>query len=66
MLLHVAAIIGNTEAVDILVAKSRDLQLAKDNQGPTPLAIALSNMLHIETAQKLLQHINTNKGKDAL
>ncbi|KAI3495846.1 hypothetical protein L1887_38192 [Cichorium endivia] len=58
-LLHVAAIIGNTEAARILVARNRDLLLAKDNEGQTPLAIALSNM-HTETAQYLLQHIDTD------
>ncbi|KAL7604627.1 hypothetical protein Lser_V15G19366 [Lactuca serriola] len=57
-LLHVAAIIGNTEAADILVERDPDLLLAKDNEGQTPLALALSNM-HTQTARHLLDHINT-------
>ncbi|CAH1449151.1 unnamed protein product [Lactuca virosa] len=64
-LLHVAAIIGNIEAADILVARNPDLLLAKDNEGQTPLALALSNM-HTETARHLLQHIKTDIQKDAL
>ncbi|CAI9293223.1 unnamed protein product [Lactuca saligna] len=63
--LHVAAIIGNTQAADILVARNPELLLAKDNEGQTPLALALSNM-HTETARHLLQHINTDIQKDAL
>ncbi|XP_023736007.1 uncharacterized protein LOC111883909 [Lactuca sativa] len=63
-LLHVAAIIGNTEAAKILVARNPEL-LAEDNEGQTPLALALSNM-HTETARHLLQHINTDTQKDAL
>ncbi|KAL4563845.1 hypothetical protein LXL04_027893 [Taraxacum kok-saghyz] len=57
-LLHVAAIVGNTQAADILVGKNPELLFAKDNEGHTPLAIALSNM-HTETAQHLLQHIDS-------
>ncbi|CAH1448934.1 unnamed protein product [Lactuca virosa] len=65
--LHVAAIIGNTEAADILVARNPELLSAKDNEGQTPLALALSNM-HKETARHLLQHIDTDDDiqKDAL
>ena len=57
-LLHVAAIVGNTQAADILVGRNPELLFAKDNEGHTPLAIALSNM-HTETAQHLLQHIDS-------
>ncbi|XP_023735889.1 uncharacterized protein LOC111883801 [Lactuca sativa] len=67
-LLHVAAIIGNTEAADILVARNPELLFAKDNEGQTPLALALSNM-NTQTARHLLQHINdTNddRQKEAL
>ncbi|KAL7591719.1 hypothetical protein Lser_V15G32867 [Lactuca serriola] len=64
-LLHVAAIVGNTEAADILVGRNRELLLAKDNEGHTPLAIALSNM-HTQTSKQLLQYINTDIEKDAL
>ncbi|XP_042752260.1 ankyrin repeat-containing protein NPR4 isoform X2 [Lactuca sativa] len=66
--LHVAAIIGNTEAADILVARNHESLFAKDNKGQTPLALALSNM-HTETARHLLQHIDTvtdDIQKDAL
>ncbi|KAL4568169.1 hypothetical protein LXL04_023775 [Taraxacum kok-saghyz] len=44
-LLHVAAIVGNTQAADILVGRNPELLFAKDNEGHIPLAIALSNML---------------------
>ncbi|KAL4563848.1 hypothetical protein LXL04_027896 [Taraxacum kok-saghyz] len=58
-LLHVAAIVGNTQAADILIARNPELLFAKDNEGHTPLAIAPSNM-HTETAQHLLQHIDSD------
>ncbi|KAI3495930.1 hypothetical protein L1887_38278 [Cichorium endivia] len=64
-LLHVAAIVGNTQATDILVERDRDLLLAKDNEGHTPLAIAISNM-HTETSKHLLQFVNTDIEKEAL
>ncbi|CAI9293225.1 unnamed protein product [Lactuca saligna] len=64
-LLHVAAIIGNTEAADNLVARNHELLLAKDNKGQTPLDLAFSHM-HTETARQLLQHIKTDIQKDAL
>lgn len=59
-LLHVAAIVGNTEAAEMLLERSPDLLFAKDYEGHTPLAIALSNM-HSQTSQLLLQHIITNR-----
>ncbi|KAI3511021.1 hypothetical protein L1887_18162 [Cichorium endivia] len=58
-LLHIASIVGNTEAAKILVEKNRDILYIKDNQGQTPLAIALSNM-HTETSQLLLEQIRTD------
>ncbi|XP_023729824.1 uncharacterized protein LOC111877536 [Lactuca sativa] len=66
-LLHVAAIIGNTEAADILVARNPELLFAKDKEGQTPLALALSNM-NTQTARHLLQHINDtdDRQKEAL
>ncbi|CAH1419766.1 unnamed protein product [Lactuca virosa] len=67
-LLHVAAISGNTETADILMARDPDLLLVKDKEGQTPLALALSNM-HTQTARHLLQCINTltdDIQKDAL
>ncbi|CAH1451170.1 unnamed protein product [Lactuca virosa] len=66
-LLHVAAIVGNNEAVDILVERNSDLLLAKDSEGRTPLALALSNM-NTQTARHLLEHINNTDDiqKDAL
>ncbi|KAK9075765.1 hypothetical protein SSX86_004094 [Deinandra increscens subsp. villosa] len=54
-LLHVAAIVGNLDAAKILVEKNHDLLFAKDNEGQTPLARALSNM-HTETCLYLLNH----------
>ncbi|KAL4563853.1 hypothetical protein LXL04_027901 [Taraxacum kok-saghyz] len=50
--LHVAAIIGNSEAAKILVGKYPELLLEKDKEGQTPLALAFSNM-HNETARLL-------------
>jgi len=41
--LHVAAIVGNTEAAEILIRREADLLLARDYMNQTPLAIALSN-----------------------
>lgn len=43
-LLHVTAIVGNLDAAKILVEKNQALLDAKDNEGHTPLARALSNM----------------------
>ncbi|PWA63513.1 ankyrin repeat-containing domain, PGG domain protein [Artemisia annua] len=54
--LHVAAIVGNTEAAKILLRRNRNLLFATDRAGHTPLAISLSNM-HIETSMCLLEHI---------
>ncbi|PWA75144.1 ankyrin repeat-containing domain, PGG domain protein [Artemisia annua] len=64
-LLHVAAIVGNTKAVNILAARDRDLLIAKDNKDQTPLAISLSNM-HTETSWCLLNHVNTRTEKNTL
>ncbi|PWA53833.1 ankyrin repeat-containing domain, PGG domain protein [Artemisia annua] len=64
-LLHVAAIVGNTKAVDILVRRDPELLLAKDNEGHTPLALSLSNV-HSETSQCLVNHIKAKQGYDAL
>ncbi|XP_076907283.1 uncharacterized protein LOC143563675 [Bidens hawaiensis] len=58
-LLHVAAIVGNTQAAKILVRKNQDLLYAKDNEGQTPLARALSNM-HTETYLYLLDPTPTS------
>nr|GFA99225.1 ankyrin repeat-containing domain, PGG domain protein [Tanacetum cinerariifolium] len=54
--LHVAAIVGNTEAAKILLRRNRNMLFATDKAGHTPLAISLSNM-HIETSMCLLEHI---------
>ena len=64
-LLHVAAIVDNTKAVNILVARDRDLLITKDNKDQIPLAIALSNM-HTETSWCLLNHVNTRTEKNTL
>ncbi|CAH1448922.1 unnamed protein product [Lactuca virosa] len=63
--LHVAAIIGYTEAAKILVERNRDLLLAKNKEGHTSLAIALSGM-HTETSHFLLVQMNTDIEKDTL
>ncbi|KAL8239944.1 hypothetical protein R6Q59_016511 [Mikania micrantha] len=47
-LLHVAAIVGNTEAAKLLVERNQDLLYAKDNESQTPLDRAASNM-HTDT-----------------
>nr|GFB70511.1 ankyrin repeat-containing protein ITN1-like [Tanacetum cinerariifolium] len=54
-LLHVAAIVGNTEAARMLVEKNKDLLFEKDHQGHIPLFTALSNM-HTDTYLFLLEH----------
>ena len=43
-LLHVATTVDNTKAINILVAKERDLLITKDNMDQIPLAIVISNM----------------------
>ncbi|PWA48205.1 ankyrin repeat-containing domain, PGG domain protein [Artemisia annua] len=58
-LLHVAAIGGNTEAVDMLVERNPELLLAKDKEGHTPLTLSVSNM-HTETSKCLFQHMRAN------
>jgi ankyrin repeat protein len=59
MLLHIAAIVGNTPAAKILVETYPDMLVQKDNDGQTPLAVALSNM-HTETVECLLDNIKTD------
>ncbi|GJV15297.1 ankyrin repeat-containing domain, PGG domain protein [Tanacetum coccineum] len=56
-LLHVAAIGGNTKAVNMLVERNPELLLAKDKEGHIPLALSVSNM-HINTSKCLYEHIN--------
>ncbi|KAI7755411.1 hypothetical protein M8C21_005579 [Ambrosia artemisiifolia] len=63
-LLHVAAIVGNTEAVELLVEKDSDLLFAMDNEGQTPLARALSNM-HTDTYAYLLKNKHSNQDIEA-
>lgn len=57
-LLHVAAIVGNTEIAKILVEKNNDLLFTTDKEGHTPLARAHSNM-HTDTYLYLLNPTNT-------
>ncbi|PWA41837.1 ankyrin repeat-containing domain, PGG domain protein [Artemisia annua] len=64
-LLHFAAIFDNTPAAKILVEKYPRMLIQKDNDGQTPLAVALSN-LHTETAKCLLNNIDTDIHKDTL
>ncbi|KAD6452965.1 hypothetical protein E3N88_07670 [Mikania micrantha] len=52
-LLHIAAIVGNTEAAKMLVERNQDLLFEKDSDDRTPLDRALSNM-HTDTYMYLL------------
>nr|GFB40624.1 hypothetical protein [Tanacetum cinerariifolium] len=52
-LLHVAAIVGNTDAAKILVEINHELLFSIDKEGQTPLSRALSNM-HTDTYLYLL------------
>ncbi|GKA47859.1 ankyrin repeat-containing domain, PGG domain protein [Tanacetum coccineum] len=63
-LLHVAAIGGNIEAVNMLVERNPELLLAKDKEGHIPLALSVSNM-HIKTSKCLAKMI-INKNYDAI
>nr|GFB53578.1 ankyrin repeat-containing domain, PGG domain protein [Tanacetum cinerariifolium] len=56
-LLHVAAIGGNIEAVNILVERNPELLLATDKEGHIPLAISVSNM-HFNASLCLFEHMN--------
>ncbi|KAL8224100.1 hypothetical protein R6Q57_019575 [Mikania cordata] len=53
-LLHVAAIVGNTEAAKLLLKRKKDLLFEKDNEGQTPVARSLSNM-HKDTYLYLMK-----------
>ncbi|GKA40306.1 ankyrin repeat-containing domain, PGG domain protein [Tanacetum coccineum] len=61
-LLHVAAIVGNTDAAKILVEINHELLFSKDKEGQTPLSRALSNM-HTYTYLFLLNTMNTRDVK---
>ncbi|GJY60664.1 ankyrin repeat-containing protein ITN1-like protein [Tanacetum coccineum] len=58
-LLHVAAIVGNTEAAKMLVEKETDLLFDVDKDGRVPLFKAHSNM-HTDTYLYLLEHDDHN------
>ncbi|GJU45864.1 ankyrin repeat-containing domain, PGG domain protein [Tanacetum coccineum] len=58
-LLHVAAIGGNTEAVNMLVERNPELLLATDKEGHTPLALSVSNM-HNKTSKCLFEHMKVH------
>nr|GEU72165.1 ankyrin repeat-containing domain, PGG domain protein [Tanacetum cinerariifolium] len=58
-LLHVAAIGGKMEVVDILVKRNPELLLATDKEGHTPLALSVSNM-HIKTSKCLFEHMKVH------
>ncbi|GJR64402.1 ankyrin repeat-containing domain, PGG domain protein [Tanacetum coccineum] len=55
-LLHVAAIGGNIEVVNMLVKRNPELLLATDKEGHIPLAISVSNM-HFNTSRCLFEHM---------
>ncbi|KAD6454885.1 hypothetical protein E3N88_09591 [Mikania micrantha] len=54
-LLHVAAIVGNKEAAELLLEEKKDLLFETDKEGQTPVARALSNM-HKDTYLYLMKH----------
>ncbi|KAD4179783.1 hypothetical protein E3N88_28374 [Mikania micrantha] len=58
--LHIAAIVGNTRAAEVLVKKNKELLHIKDDQGKTPLIKAYENM-RLDTALSLL---NASSSKD--
>nr|XP_043619858.1 uncharacterized protein LOC122591671 [Erigeron canadensis] len=58
-LLHVAGVVGNTEAAKILLEKNTDLLLVEDNNGHTPLALSLSN-IHPNTSRCLIDKIKND------
>nr|GEW80704.1 hypothetical protein [Tanacetum cinerariifolium] len=58
-LLHVAALGGNIEAVNILVERNPELLKAKDKEAHTPLALSVFNM-HIETSKCLFEHMKVH------
>ncbi|GJT97579.1 ankyrin repeat-containing domain, PGG domain protein [Tanacetum coccineum] len=60
-LLHVAAIGGNIEVVNMLVKRNPELLLATDKEGHIPLAISVSNM-HFNTSRCLFEHMKVKKG----
>ncbi|KAJ0756599.1 putative ankyrin repeat-containing domain-containing protein [Helianthus annuus] len=62
-LLHVAAIVGNTEAAELLVETDRELLYTTDKEDQTPLARALSNM-HTNTYTYLLHEFNNVSDQD--
>ncbi|KAL8239742.1 hypothetical protein R6Q59_016309 [Mikania micrantha] len=53
-LLHVAAIVGNKEAAELLLKEKKDLLFETDKEGQTPVARALSNM-HKDTYLYLMK-----------
>ncbi|GJY67352.1 ankyrin repeat-containing domain, PGG domain protein [Tanacetum coccineum] len=55
-LLHIAATVGNIEAAEILMDKYPDMLYKTDNEGQTPLVVALSNM-HSKVYWDLLELI---------
>ncbi|KAD6454939.1 hypothetical protein E3N88_09645 [Mikania micrantha] len=58
-LLHVAAIVGNTNAAKMLVERNQNLLYEKDNEGQTPLDRAVSNM-QAHTSIYLLDHYSVS------
>ncbi|KAI7745394.1 hypothetical protein M8C21_012740, partial [Ambrosia artemisiifolia] len=55
--LHIAAIVGNTHAADLLVKMNRKLLRIKDKNGMEPLNKAYENM-HLDTIEFLLKAVN--------
>ncbi|CAH1449288.1 unnamed protein product [Lactuca virosa] len=57
--LHIAAIVGNTEAAKFLIIRNRELLVTEDNKCETPLDKAFDNM-HLDTVEYLLKATKGN------
>ncbi|KAI3708752.1 hypothetical protein L2E82_38169 [Cichorium intybus] len=55
--LHIAAIVGNTEAAELLIHNNRSLLGIPNHKGETPLDKAYENM-HFDTIEYLLKAVN--------
>ncbi|MFS7913740.1 putative ankyrin repeat-containing domain, PGG domain, ankyrin repeat-containing domain superfamily [Helianthus anomalus] len=58
--LHIAAIVGNKQAADLLVKKNNKLLRIEDHKGELPLKKAYENM-HLDTIGCLVKAIDDNK-----
>ncbi|KAJ0805681.1 putative ankyrin repeat-containing domain, PGG domain, ankyrin repeat-containing domain superfamily [Helianthus annuus] len=63
--LHIAAIVGNKQAADLLVKKNKKLLRIEDHKGELPLKKAYENM-HLDTIEYLVKAIDDNKKLESL